>query len=81
MQKKMDISISDLVGDYLCHISKYSSNNYKSNVVDSYQELEEALDAGMEDIKQGRYYTHNEMKEHWKTKMRNLLKNKKQEMV
>ena len=65
--QKMNISISDLVGDYLLHISKYSSNN-KINAVNSYQELVEALEAGVEDIKQGRFYTHDEMKVHWEKK-------------
>ena len=66
--EKMNISVSDLIGDYLLHISKYSLNKHV-NVVRSYQELVEALEAGMEDILQGQSYTHNEMKEHWEKKI------------
>ena len=67
--KKNNKSIHELLSNYLLHISKHSTQNETINEVNTYQELVEALDAGMDDIINGRINTHEEMKEHWEKKM------------
>ena len=67
--KKINKSIHDILSDYLLHISKSSIQNETINEVNTYQELVEALDAGMDDITNGRIYSHEEMKVHWEKKM------------
>ena len=67
--QKMNITISDLISDYLLHISKSSINGSKINEVNSYQELVDALDAGMNDINNGRTYSHEVIKDYWAKKV------------
>ena len=62
--KEKNLSISELVGDYLLSISQ-SASDKKVNEINSYHDLLEALDTGMDDIKNGRTFTHEEMKGHW----------------
>ena len=63
LARDINTTVTELLSDYVVHLSEKTSATKKSNEVNTYDELVEALHKGMDDFENGRVITHEVMME------------------